>query len=86
MPIISSEEQLAFWMAVLADYGDYPCALHVDTGFNRLGLTVDEVIALANDVSRPASFAPVLVMQPSCLGDDHSSAMNKQQLEIIPHG
>ncbi len=81
VPIISSEEQLAFWMAVLADYGDYPCALHVDTGFNRLGLTVNEAIALANDVSRPASFAPVLVMSHLACGDDHSSDMNKQQLE-----
>jgi alanine racemase len=62
VPVISSEEQLAFWMAVLADYGDYPCALHVDTGFNRLGIEMDEAIALADDVSRPASFSPVLVM------------------------
>ncbi|KRB50283.1 alanine racemase [Rhizobium sp. Root708] len=81
VPIISSEEQLAFWMAVLAEYGDYPCALHVDTGFNRLGLSVEEAIALADDVSRPASFAPVLVMSHLACGDDHSSAMNKQQLE-----
>ncbi len=81
VPVISSEEQLAFWMAVLAEYGDYPCALHVDTGFNRLGLSMDEAIALADDVSRPASFAPVLVMSHLACGDDHSSAMNKQQLE-----
>jgi alanine racemase len=81
VPVISSEEQLAFWMAVLADYGDYPCALHVDTGFNRLGIEMDEAIALADDVSRPASFSPVLVMSHLVCGDDHSSAMNQQQLE-----
>ncbi|WP_431321908.1 alanine racemase [Rhizobium sp. YTU87027] len=81
VPVISSEEQLAFWMAVLAEYGDYPCALHVDTGFNRLGLSVNEAIALANDVSRPASFAPVLVMSHLACSDDHSSDMNRQQLE-----
>ncbi len=81
VPVISSEEQLAFWMAVLADYGDYPCALHVDTGFNRLGIDMDEAIALADDVSRPASFAPVLVMSHLACGDDHSSPMNRQQLE-----
>ena len=81
VPVISSEEQLAFWMAVLADYGDYPCALHVDTGFNRLGLDINDAIALADDVSRPASFAPVLIMSHLACGDDTSSAMNKQQLE-----
>lgn len=81
VPVISSEEQLAFWMAVLSDYGDYPCALHVDTGFNRLGLHVDEALALADDVSRPASFAPVLVMSHLACGDDQLSPMNKQQLE-----
>jgi alanine racemase len=79
--VISSEEQLAFWMAALADYGDYPCALNVDTGFNRLGLSMHEAIALAADVSRPASFAPVLVMSHLACSDDHSSEMNKQQLE-----
>lgn len=81
VPVISSEEQLAFWMAVLADYGDYPCALHVDTGFNRLGLHIDEALALAEDVSRPASFAPVLVMSHLACGDDPASPMNRQQLE-----
>ncbi|CDM57057.1 MULTISPECIES: alanine racemase [Rhizobium] len=81
VPVISSEEQLAFWMAVLAEYGDYPCALNVDTGFNRLGLSMDEAIALADDVSRPASFAPVLVMSHLACSDDHSSEMNRQQLE-----
>ncbi|WFS01854.1 alanine racemase [Rhizobium tumorigenes] len=81
VPIISSEEQLAFWMAVVADYGEYPCALQVDTGFNRLGLTVPEAMALADDVSRPASFSPVLVVSHLACGDDPASPMNRQQLD-----
>jgi alanine racemase len=81
VPVISSEEQLAFWMAILADYGEYPCALQVDTGFNRLGLTVEDALALAEDVSRPASFAPVLIMSHLACGDDPSSEMNRQQLQ-----
>jgi alanine racemase len=83
VPVIASEEQLTFWMSVLADYGDHPCALQVDTGFNRLGLPVEDAIALANDVSRPASFAPVLVMSHLACGDDPTNAMNKQQLEAF---
>lgn len=81
VPVISSEEQLAFWMAVLSNYGDYPCALNVDTGFNRLGIAMDEAMAIADDVSRPASFAPVLVMSHLACADDPTAAMNKQQLE-----
>src|SRR5690606_15177905 len=38
VPVLASEEQLAFWMAVIAERGEHPCALQVDTGFNRLGL------------------------------------------------
>ncbi|MGA1801234.1 alanine racemase [Rhizobium sp. HT1-10] len=81
VPIISSEEQLAFWMSVLSEYGEYPCALQVDTGFNRLGLTVPEALALADDVSRPASFSPVLVVSHLACGDDPASPMNRQQLD-----
>ncbi|MDK4739096.1 alanine racemase [Rhizobium sp. CNPSo 3464] len=83
VPVIASEEQLTFWMSVLADHGDHPCALQVDTGFNRLGLQVEDAIALANDVSRPASFAPVLVMSHLACGDDPAHAMNRQQLEAF---
>ena len=83
VPVIASEEQLTFWMSVLSDYGDYPCALQVDTGFNRLGLPMDDAIALADDVSRPASFAPVLVMSHLACGDDPANAMNRQQLEAF---
>lgn len=83
VPVIASEEQLTFWMSVLSDYGDYPCALQVDTGFNRLGLPMEDAIALADDVSRPASFAPVLVMSHLACGDDPANAMNRQQLEAF---
>lgn len=81
VPVIASEEQLAFWMALLSERGPYPCALHVDTGFNRLGLTLEDALALADDVSRPQSLEPVLVMSHLACGDDPASPMNRQQLE-----
>lgn len=81
VPVIASEEQLAFWMSVLSERGEYPCALQVDTGFNRLGLPIQDALALASDVSRPASFSPVLVMSHLACGDDPASPMNRQQLE-----
>jgi alanine racemase len=81
VPVIISEEQLAFWMSVTAEYGDHPCALHIDTGFNRLGLPAEEAIAFAEDVSRPASFSPVLVMSHLHSGDSPASPLNRSQLE-----
>lgn len=83
VPVIASQEQLAFWMAVVAEHGDHPCALHVDTGFNRLGLPLEDALALADDVSRPASLSPVLVLSHLACGDDPTAAMNRQQLEAF---
>jgi len=80
VPVLASEEQLAFWMAVTAEWGDHPCALHVDTGFNRLGLPLEDALALADDQSRPASFSPVLVLSHLACGDDPASPMNAIQL------
>ncbi|MDK1375481.1 MULTISPECIES: alanine racemase [unclassified Sinorhizobium] len=81
VPIINSEEQLAVFMAALSERGDHPCVLHVDTGMNRLGLSVEEAVALANDPARPASFSPVLVMSHLACGDEPKHPMNVYQLE-----
>ncbi|MAU22227.1 MAG: alanine racemase [Martelella sp.] len=80
VPVLASEEQLAFFFAAIADYGDYPCALQVDTGFNRLGLSHDEALRLAADDARPASFSPVLVLSHLACGDDAAAPMNREQL------
>ncbi|MDO1581673.1 alanine racemase [Rhizobium oryzicola] len=81
VPVLASEEQLAFWMSVISERGPYPCALQVDTGFNRLGLAMADALALADDVSRPASFDPVLVLSHLHSGDTPSSETNRQQLD-----
>ena len=81
VPVLVSEEQLAFWMSVVSERGDHPCALQVDTGFNRLGIPLEDAIAFANDVSRPASFSPVLVLSHLHSGDTPCSPTNQKQLE-----
>jgi alanine racemase len=80
VPVIASEEQLSFWMATMAQSGDHPFALHVDTGFNRLGLPLDDALYLATDVTRPISFNPVLVLSHLACADAPDNGMNKQQL------
>lgn len=81
VPVIASEEQLSFWMGTLAERGDHPFALHVDTGFNRLGLPLEDARFLAEDSTRPASFDPVLVLSHLACADTPSSPMNALQLE-----
>jgi alanine racemase len=81
VPVLVSEEQLAFWMSFVAEHGDHPCALQVDTGFNRLGIPLEDAVAFADDVSRPASFSPVLVLSHLHSGDTPSSDLNRQQLQ-----
>lgn len=81
VPVLASEEQLSHWTAVAAQAGDHPCALQIDTGFNRLGLSVDDAIALAEDPCRPASFSPVLVLSHLACADTPASPMNRMQLD-----
>ena len=81
VPVIASQEQLAVFMAAISERGDHPCALQVDTGMNRLGLTVAEAIALAHDPARPASFSPVLLLSHLACGDEPLHPMNRMQLD-----
>lgn len=45
------------------------------------GLPLEDALALADDVSRPASLSPVLVLSHLACGDDPASPMNHLQLE-----
>lgn len=81
VPVVASSEQLAVFMAAIAERGDYPCALQVDTGMNRLGLSPGEALALAHDPARPASFSPVLILSHLACGDDPLHPMNRMQLD-----
>ncbi len=80
VPIINSDEQLAVFMAALSERGDHPCVLHIDTGMNRLGLSVEAAVALANDPARPASFSPVLIMSHLACADEPQHPLNAYQL------
>lgn len=81
VPVLASEQQLALFAAATADYGDYPCALQVDTGFNRLGLSHEEAMRLASDSARPARLSPVLILAHLACGDTPDAPMNRTQLE-----
>lgn len=49
-PVLGSREELAEWAALAETAGrPRPAALHVDTGMNRLGLSVPEALGLSGD-------------------------------------
>lgn len=81
VPVLVSEEQIACWSNAVAFDEERPCALMVDTGMNRLGLSVEEALALADDPTRPASFSPVLLLSHLACASDPSHPMNRRQLE-----
>lgn len=83
VPVIASEEQLSFWTRAVSERGEHPCAVHVDTGFNRLGLPLEDALYLASDVTRPASFDPVLVLSHLACADTPDHPMNAVQLEAF---
>lgn len=74
IPVIGSMEQLAFFRSCGREH---PHGLYVDTGMNRLGLTLEEAAAL----SSATHGRPSLVMSHLACPDDPEHAMNRRQLE-----
>ena len=63
-PVLNSPAQIALW--------DGPCALHVDTGMNRLGLQM-------RDLSAAEALQPAIVMSHLACASDPSDPMNAVQ-------
>jgi len=72
IPVLGSLEQLTFFHACGREH---PYALYVDTGMNRLGLTVEE----AATQSRAAGPKPELVISHLACPDDPGHPMNRRQ-------
>jgi alanine racemase len=82
MPVLGSQADISCWEAFGWD-GDSPrpCALHVDTGMNRLGLTADEAYSFAEENALTGALTPRLVMSHLACADEPHHALNRQQLE-----
>ena len=59
---------------------EYPCALQLETGLNRLGLTEPEIRRLASDPDLLARCDVALVMSHLACADDPGHPMNAEQL------
>ena len=56
-----------------------PCALHVDTGMNRLGLSMDDAQRFSSDDNLRHSVSPLLIMSHLACADDPEHEMNLLQ-------
>ena len=81
-PVLNSRQDIALWESHgWRDDQPLACAIHVDTGMNRLGLTPDEARVFAEDNALTRAIAPVLVMSHLACGDESGHPMNRRQLE-----
>ena len=82
IPVLNSQSDISIWEAHGWD-GEQPrpCAIHVDTGMNRLGLTAERAKALAEDNALTGALSPLLVLSHLACTDQPDHAMNRRQLE-----
>lgn len=79
-PVLNSLPQVRDWAALARRSGrPLPAALHLDTGMARLGLSGDEVAALAAEPAPLRAFPLALVMSHLACADLPDSAMNAAQ-------
>ncbi len=79
-PVLSTFASVEAWAA----HGDgAPSALHVDTGMNRLGLSLHEALELARRKDLLAKAAPKLLMSHLACADDPGHPQNQGQLALF---
>lgn len=83
VPVLNSLAQIEYWsQTARQEKRALDCAIHIDTGMNRLGLPPDELAVLAAKTKqRLFGFNVVLCMSHLACADDPDSPMNQIQLE-----
>jgi len=82
-PVISSTVELAEWDAYCAAAGWHGgAALHVDTGMNRLGVSINEAAALAPRI-RAENHGIHLLMSHFACAEDTDHPLNEKQIKLF---
>jgi alanine racemase len=82
-PVINSTTELAEWDAFVAiNKWRGGAALHVDTGMNRLGITVDEAAAIAPRLQTENHGFTLLMSHLAC-AETPEHAMNERQIRLF---
>ncbi|MEG8098708.1 alanine racemase [Candidatus Liberibacter brunswickensis] len=80
IPVISSINQLSYYLKLMSLGFNNPYALQVDTGFNRLGLNLQEALYFAQNYINKRYNNLSLIMSHLACADDLNSNMNFSQL------
>ncbi len=82
-PILGDREEVEEWAAFSRTVGErLPAAIHVDTGMNRLGLRVEEALALEG-ASPLEEFEPALLMSHFVSSEVPDDPVNARQIEAF---
>ncbi|QKV18434.1 alanine racemase [Oricola thermophila] len=82
IPVLSSLGEIELWSRHCSRRGLHrPCAIGVDTGMNRLGLTVEEALAFRQRNMAEHMVSLVLIMSHLACGDEPGHPMNERQRE-----
>lgn len=80
-PVINSFEQAQVWLSATGEARRRPaCALHIDTGMNRLGLTDEDIDRLSRNKKMLEQLVPMLIMSHLACAPDKTNPMNAAQL------
>lgn len=81
-PVLNSPAEISIWKAHCEAAGQrFACALHIDTGMTRLGLTIAEALAFSDENTISRALNVTLVMSHLACADDPSHPLNQRQRE-----
>ncbi|HZW46279.1 MAG TPA: alanine racemase, partial [Microvirga sp.] len=82
-PVLGSFEEIEEWAAFCRSQGQkYAAAIHVDTGMNRLGLTVPQGLTL-KDRAELKDFETALLMSHFVSAEESGNPINLRQIEAF---
>lgn len=83
-PVLSTREEIAEWSELARAHDRaLPCALHIDTGLNRLGLPVGDLRTLVSTPGRLDGLELRLVMSHLACADEPGHPMNSRQRALF---
>lgn len=84
IPVLNSPSDISFWEAYGWDSEQpRPCAIHLETGMNRLGLSAENARQFAEENALTGALTPILVTTHLACADTPAHAMSAHQLEIF---
>ncbi len=85
VPVLNSMAQFERWELVAGETEAASAVLHVDTGMNRLGLSVDEAEKLAMMPERLEAAQIRFIMSHLSSASDTNAVLNQKQLDRFEH-